>query len=166
MRLVYWSLAAAVVGVAAAAHRHHLTAPPAAQMHKKTGCAATCWASTCGLSPCPTQPRQATPACKVTLRPCSTPVPVNEVFTLPNPTSRKVGYLVMKDFITQAEAPLAAAFNNFRAAGASDVIINLRYNCGGRISTATVLASLVAGIRPHQRTACHSAAKHCGARTW
>jgi hypothetical protein len=51
----------------------------------------------------------------------------------------------MKDFITQAEAPLATAFNNFRAAGARDVILDLRYNGGGRISTATLLASLVAG---------------------
>jgi hypothetical protein len=72
-----------------------------------------------------------------------TPVPVSQVLTLPN--ASKVGYLVMKDFITQAEAPLATAFNDFRAASARDVILDLRYNGGGRISTATVLASLVAG---------------------
>jgi hypothetical protein len=71
-----------------------------------------------------------------------TPVPVRQVLTLPN--ASKVGYLVMKDFIIQAEAPLIAAFNDFRAAGARDVILDLRYNGGGRISTATVLASLVA----------------------
>jgi hypothetical protein len=71
-----------------------------------------------------------------------TPVPVSQVFTLPN--ASKVGYLALKDFITQAETPLATAFNNFRAAGARDVILDLRYNGGGRISTATVLASLVA----------------------
>jgi hypothetical protein len=56
----------------------------------------------------------------------------------------------MKDFITQAEAPLTAAFNSFRAAGARDVILDLRYNGGGRISTATVLASMVAGITHDQ----------------
>jgi hypothetical protein len=72
-----------------------------------------------------------------------TPVPDSRVLTLPN--ASKVGYVVMKDFITQAEAPLSAAFSNFRAAGARDVILDLRYNGGGRISTATVLASLVAG---------------------
>jgi hypothetical protein len=73
-----------------------------------------------------------------------TPVPMTRVLTLPN--ASKVGYLVLKDFITQAEVPLAAAFSDFRAAGARDVILDLRYNGGGRISTATVLASLVAGI--------------------
>jgi hypothetical protein len=70
--------------------------------------------------------------------------------TLPNARASKVGFLVLKDFITQAEAPLAAAFNDFRAAGARDVILDLRYNGGGRISTATMLASLVAGITHDQ----------------
>ncbi len=76
------------------------------------------------------------------------PVQVSKVLTLPN--ARKVGYLVLKDFITQAEAPLAVAFDSFRAGGASDVILDLRYNGGGRISTATVLASLVAGSTYNQ----------------
>lgn len=77
-----------------------------------------------------------------------TPVPVSQVLTLPN--ASKVGYLVLKDFITQAEAPLATAFNEFRVAGARDVILDLRYNGGGRISTANVLASLVAGSAYNQ----------------
>ncbi len=72
-----------------------------------------------------------------------TPVPVSTVLTLANGT--KAGYLVLKDFITQAEAPLAAAFNSFRSAGATELILDLRYNGGGRISTANILASLVAG---------------------
>ncbi len=72
-----------------------------------------------------------------------TPVPVSRVLTLANGT--KAGYLFMKDFITQAEAPLAAAFKDFRAAGATELILDLRYNGGGRISTATILASLVTG---------------------
>lgn len=72
-----------------------------------------------------------------------TPVPVSRVLTLANGT--KSGYLVIKDFITQAEAPLATAFADFRAAGATELILDLRYNGGGRISTANVLASLVAG---------------------
>ena len=72
-----------------------------------------------------------------------TPVPVSRLFTLAN--GSKAGYLVLKDFITQAEAPLAAAFDAFRAAGATEVILDLRYNGGGRVSTSTILASLVAG---------------------
>jgi carboxyl-terminal processing protease len=65
------------------------------------------------------------------------------VLTLANGT--KAGYLVLKDFITQAEAPLAAAFASFRTAGATELILDLRYNGGGRVSTAGILASLAAG---------------------
>jgi hypothetical protein len=72
-----------------------------------------------------------------------TPVPVTRVLDLPG--GAKAGYLMMKDFITQAEAPLAAAFADFRAAGASELILDLRYNGGGRISTANFLASQIAG---------------------
>jgi hypothetical protein len=72
-----------------------------------------------------------------------TPVPVSSVFTLAN--GSKAGYLVLKDFISQAGTPLAAAFDTFRAAGATEVILDLRYNGGGLISTATGLASLAAG---------------------
>jgi len=72
-----------------------------------------------------------------------TPVPVSRVLTLGNGT--KVGYLVLKDFIVQAEAPLAAAFAEFRGAGATELILDLRYNGGGRVSTSNVLASLSAG---------------------
>ena len=72
-----------------------------------------------------------------------TPVSVNTVLTLPG--GAKAGYLVLKDFITQAEVPLATALTSFRAAGATELILDLRYNGGGRVSTATALASLIAG---------------------
>lgn len=72
-----------------------------------------------------------------------TPVPVSTVLTLANGV--KAGYLVMKDFITQAEAPLTSAFRDFGTAGATELILDLRYNGGGRVSTSNILASLVAG---------------------
>ena len=72
-----------------------------------------------------------------------TPMPVSRVLSLAS--GGKAGYLVLKDFVTQAEAPLADAFRAFRAAGASELILDLRYNGGGRISVANVLASLMAG---------------------
>lgn len=72
-----------------------------------------------------------------------TPVPKTAVLDLPG--GAKAGYLVMKDFITQAEAPLAAAFASFRSAGATELILDLRYNGGGRVSTANFLASQVVG---------------------
>jgi carboxyl-terminal processing protease len=72
-----------------------------------------------------------------------TPVPVTQVLTLPGDV--KAGYLVLKDFITQAETPLLEAFASFRQAGATELIVDLRYNGGGRISTANFLASQIAG---------------------
>lgn len=71
------------------------------------------------------------------------PVPTTRVLTLPDGT--KAGYLVMKDFIVQAEAPLGAALAGFRQQGATELILDLRYNGGGRVSTANALASLVSG---------------------
>jgi len=82
-----------------------------------------------------------------------TPVPVSTVLTLSN--GSKAGYLVLKDFITQAEAPLTAAFASFRAAGATELILDLRYNGGGRISTANLLASLTAGAAGNGKVFTH-----------
>lgn len=72
-----------------------------------------------------------------------TPVPVARVLDLAG--NAKAGYLMLKDFISQAETPLAAAFADFRAAGASELIVDLRYNGGGRVSTANFLASQIVG---------------------
>ncbi|MBP9905031.1 MAG: PDZ domain-containing protein [Rhodoferax sp.] len=72
-----------------------------------------------------------------------TPVPVSRVLDLPN--GRRVAYLMLKDFVTQARSPLASAFAAFSAAGASELVVDLRYNGGGLISVADALASLVAG---------------------
>jgi hypothetical protein len=78
-----------------------------------------------------------------------TPVPVSTVLTLPGGV--KAGYLVLKDFITQAEAPLSTALDSFHAAGATELILDLRYNGGGRVSTANWLASLIAGAANNGR---------------
>jgi carboxyl-terminal processing protease len=72
--------------------------------------------------------------------------PVTSVAVLTLSDGRKAGYLSLKDFITAAEAPLADAFTSFAAQGATELILDLRYNGGGRISTSTLLASLVAGV--------------------
>lgn len=72
-----------------------------------------------------------------------TPVSTREVLTLAN--GSKVGYVALKDFISQSEFPLVSAFAFFRVSGANDVIIDLRYNGGGLVSTSNLLASLVAG---------------------
>jgi carboxyl-terminal processing protease len=72
-----------------------------------------------------------------------TPVPVSRVLDLSD--GRRVAYLMLKDFVTQARSPLASAFATFSAAGATELVVDLRYNGGGLISVADALASLVAG---------------------
>ena len=60
---------------------------------------------------------------------------------------RRLGYVTVKDMIGQALAPLETAFSRFRAEGVQDVVLDLRYNGGGLVSTGGTLASYVAGTR-------------------
>lgn len=53
------------------------------------------------------------------------------------------GYLALRTFIAPAEARLAAVFADFQAHGVEDVIVDLRYNGGGLLSTADVLLNLL-----------------------
>lgn len=74
-----------------------------------------------------------------------TPVSGNTV--VQSPEGRRIGYLVVKDMISQAENPLDRAFADFKAAGVQDLVVDLRYNGGGLVSVATTLASYVGGSR-------------------
>jgi hypothetical protein len=78
--------------------------------------------------------------------------PVTSVTVLSLPNGNKAGYLSLKDFIPSAEAALGNAFATFAAQGATELILDLRYNGGGRISTSTLLASLAAGVGNNGRT--------------
>jgi hypothetical protein len=73
--------------------------------------------------------------------------PVTDTAVLQSSGGRKLGYVVVKDMITQALAPLDTAFAQFKAAGVSDVVLDLRYNGGGLVSTGATLASYIAGLR-------------------
>ena len=55
------------------------------------------------------------------------------------------GYVELETFISTADAKLEAAFDDFIAAGVQDVIIDLRYNGGGLVSTAELLGDLLGG---------------------
>jgi len=72
-----------------------------------------------------------------------TPVPADGVLT--SPGGRKLGYVVVKDMISQAGAPLETAFARFRAEGVSAVVLDLRYNGGGLVSVGNTVASYAAG---------------------
>ena len=60
----------------------------------------------------------------------------------------RIGYLVLNDFNAPAEAQLVAAFEQFKAQGVRDLVLDLRYNGGGYIYLASQLAYMVAGDGP------------------
>jgi C-terminal processing protease CtpA/Prc len=60
---------------------------------------------------------------------------------------RKVGYLNLRTFITTADSQLKTAFAQFRAAGVTDVIVDLRYNGGGLVDSAQLLGDLLGRAR-------------------
>jgi hypothetical protein len=74
-----------------------------------------------------------------------TPVAGSAVYT--SQGGRKLGYLAVKDMISQAGPGLDAAFQTFRQQGVQDLVLDLRYNGGGLVSFAGTLASYVAGGR-------------------
>jgi hypothetical protein len=56
-----------------------------------------------------------------------------------------VGYLELATFISTAEPKFDAAFNQFRNAGVTDLIVDLRYNGGGLVNTAELLGDYLGG---------------------
>jgi carboxyl-terminal processing protease len=66
--------------------------------------------------------------------------------------THKVGYIVFNSFVSDAVADplLDPAINSFAAQGVTDLIVDLRYNGGGYVSTAEHLDNLIA---PSAKTA-------------
>ena len=60
---------------------------------------------------------------------------------------RQVGYINLRTFISTADPALRAAFLQFRQAGITDFVIDLRYNGGGLVSIAALMGSLLGGNR-------------------
>ncbi len=59
--------------------------------------------------------------------------------------TNKIGYLVFNNFIEPSRSELDAAFALFERSAVDKVILDLRYNGGGRISVATYLANYLIG---------------------
>lgn len=57
----------------------------------------------------------------------------------------KIGYLMYTSFLKNYEEQLNDAFAQFKAEGVSNLVLDLRYNGGGSVETATDLASMVTG---------------------
>ncbi|MFL6856741.1 MAG: S41 family peptidase [Allosphingosinicella sp.] len=60
---------------------------------------------------------------------------------------RRFGYVNLRTFIDTADPALRSAFANFRAAGVTDIIVDLRYNGGGLISIAETFGDLMGANR-------------------
>ena len=60
-----------------------------------------------------------------------------------NDNGKQVGYVNLRTFIGTANDDLRAAFAEFRAAGVTELIVDLRYNGGGAISVADTFGDLM-----------------------
>jgi hypothetical protein len=63
---------------------------------------------------------------------------------------RRVGYLNLRTFISTADAQLRDAFQGFRTAGITEVVVDFRYNGGGLVSTAELMGDLLGANRSRQ----------------
>lgn len=70
------------------------------------------------------------------------PVYIKKVFTQ---GSKKIGYLMYNSFLSSYENQLNAAFGYFKSEGVTHLVLDLRYNSGGSVMTATRLASMITG---------------------
>ena len=62
-----------------------------------------------------------------------------------NVGSSRVGYVHFRNFVQPSVDALTSAFQQLKDQGATDVVIDLRYNGGGLLTVAQHLASLIAG---------------------
>jgi len=70
------------------------------------------------------------------------PVPLTTVLDV---AGAKVGYVDLRTFISPASDALDQAFAEFEAQNVTALIIDVRYNGGGLVSTAELLADLIGG---------------------
>lgn len=76
-----------------------------------------------------------------------TPITENPVYVtnVIDQGSNRIGYLMYNGFFTGFESQLNNAFGQFQSQGITHLILDLRYNSGGSVTTATRLASMITG---------------------
>ena len=70
------------------------------------------------------------------------PVYIAKVFEI---DGRKIAYLMYNSFISDFDDELNKAFGDFKAAGVTDLVLDLRYNGGGSVESAKDLSSMITG---------------------
>lgn len=58
----------------------------------------------------------------------------------------RVGYIVFRNFVSPSGPALTVAFGELLAAGATELVLDLRYNGGGLVSVAQQLGGLIGGV--------------------
>ena len=71
------------------------------------------------------------------------PIFKTEVLTVNN---ENVGYLMYNGFVADYDAQLNAAFAEFQSQNIQQLVLDLRYNPGGSVNSATALGSMITGI--------------------
>lgn len=74
-------------------------------------------------------------------------IPTVSLTSVTTVDGRKVGYLFFRNFVQPSTAALTDAFAALKTAGATELVLDLRYNGGGLIDVAVHLASLIGGSR-------------------
>lgn len=69
------------------------------------------------------------------------PVLYSHIYTV---GGKKVGYLFYTNFVDDFNASLFNVFSQFKQEGVTDLVLDLRYNTGGAVSSAIYLASMIA----------------------
>ena len=59
--------------------------------------------------------------------------------------THKIGYLMYNGFYANYDSELNNAFGSLKSQGITDFVLDLRYNSGGSVQTATRLASMITG---------------------
>ncbi|MBX9806674.1 MAG: peptidase S41 [Flavobacteriaceae bacterium] len=70
------------------------------------------------------------------------PILINKVIVS---GSHKIGYIMYNGFYSNYDTQLNDAFGTLKSQGITDLVLDLRYNGGGSIQTATRLASMITG---------------------
>lgn len=72
-------------------------------------------------------------------------IPTVSLWTIYEVDGRRVGYIFFRNFVQPSYAALDAAFAELRDGGATELVLDLRYNGGGLVAVAQHLAGLIGG---------------------